>query len=63
VSDTPSPIKPGYKAHGPSKEAALAVAGVAAKLRDQARKIIVNCPNGIAADEIADSRILGKGGP
>jgi hypothetical protein len=47
------PVQPGYKVSGPSEEAAKAVAGVAITLRDQVREVIVNCPNGITADEIA----------
>jgi hypothetical protein len=47
------PVQPGYKAHGPSKDAATAIAGVAVTLRDQVREVIVNCPNGVTTDEIA----------
>jgi hypothetical protein len=47
------PDAPGYKAHGPSEEAAKAIGAVAVTLRDQVREVIVSCPRGITADEIA----------
>jgi hypothetical protein len=47
------PVQPGYKASGPSAEAAKAIAGVAITLRDQVREVIVNRPNGVTTDEIA----------
>jgi DNA-binding Lrp family transcriptional regulator len=53
MSDATHPDKPGCKAHGPSEEVAKAIAGVAVTLRDQVREVIVNCPSGITADEIA----------
>jgi hypothetical protein len=52
------PDTPGFKVAGPSEEAAQSMVGVVGTLRDQVREVIVSCPNGLTADEIAHK--LGK---
>jgi hypothetical protein len=47
------PDAPGFKASGPSEQAAQAVAGMAKTLRDQVRNTIATAPKGLTADEIA----------
>lgn len=47
------PDHPGFKASGPSEEAANAIAGVAGTLRDQVREVIAGSPAGITADDVA----------
>jgi hypothetical protein len=47
------PSAPGFKAAGPSEEAAKAIASVAATLRNQVRDAIANAPGGLTADEVA----------
>lgn len=47
------PTSPGFKAAGPSQEAAQAVAGMAKTLRDQVLRTIAASPHGLTADEVA----------
>jgi len=47
------PDQPGFKAHGPSEQAAAAIAGIAKTLRDQVRNTIAAAPQGLTADEVA----------
>jgi hypothetical protein len=57
MSDT-YPDAPGFKAPGPSEDAATAIAPIAGNLRDQVREVIANSPSGITADGVA--RELGR---
>jgi hypothetical protein len=52
MSDT-YPDAPGFKAPGPSEDAANAIAPIAGTLRDQVREVIASSPSGITADNIA----------
>jgi hypothetical protein len=52
------PDQPGWKAAGPSEQAANAVSGTAKTLRDQVLKTISDAPAGLSADAVADR--LGK---
>jgi len=52
------PSNPGYKAAGPSQEAARQIAGHAKTLRADVWRVILEHPAGITADEIAAK--LGK---
>jgi transposase len=52
------PDQPGFKAPGPSEQAAQAICSTAKKLRDQVLKIIAEAPAGLSADAVADR--LGK---
>jgi hypothetical protein len=47
------PTEPGYKALGPSADAAEAIAGVAGTLRNQVRSTIAAAPQGLTVDEVA----------
>ena len=47
------PDAPGFKAPGPSEDAANAIAGTGRNLRDQVREVIANSPSGITADDVA----------
>jgi hypothetical protein len=47
------PTSPGYKALGPSVDAAEAIAGIAGTLRDQVRSTIAAAPQGLTADKVA----------
>jgi hypothetical protein len=53
MNDSSYPIGPGFKAPGPSQEAAEAIAGVASNLRDKVLEIIASTPGGSTADNIA----------
>jgi hypothetical protein len=49
------PDSPGFKASGPSEQAATAISSSTAKtLRDQVLKTIANAPAGLSADAVAD---------
>jgi predicted ArsR family transcriptional regulator len=52
------PDQPGFKAPGPSEQAASAVAGTAKTLRDQVFQAIAATSKGLTADEVAAK--LGK---
>jgi hypothetical protein len=52
------PDAPGFKASGPSEQAATAINGTAKTLREQVLKIIAASPAGLSADAVADR--LGK---
>jgi hypothetical protein len=47
------PDRPGFKASGPSEQAAKAIEGIAKTLRDEVRNTIAGAPQGLTADEIA----------
>jgi hypothetical protein len=51
--DAVYPNSPGFKAHGPSEEAAKAIGSVVKTLRDQVRQTIAANPQGLTADEVA----------
>jgi hypothetical protein len=53
MSDSTYPDQPGYKAPGPSEDAAKATAAIAGTLRDQVREVIAMSPSGITADDVA----------
>ena len=52
MSDT-YPDAPGFKAPGPSEDAATAITPIAGNLRDQVREVIASSPAGITADGVA----------
>jgi transcription initiation factor IIE alpha subunit len=54
MSELVYPDVPGFKAPGPSEDAANIVRGSAAKLRGLVLGRIRECPNGATADEIAE---------
>lgn len=53
MSELGYPDAPGFKAHGPSEQAATTIAGTAKTLRDQVRNVIASAPHGLTADEVA----------
>ena len=53
MSELMYPESPGFKAAGPSEQAAKAIAGTAKTLRDKVLQTIAATPAGITADEIA----------
>jgi hypothetical protein len=53
MSENTYPIEPGFKAVGPSQEAAEAITGLASTLRDLVRQTIARHPGGITADDVA----------
>jgi hypothetical protein len=52
------PDAPGFKAHGPSEQAATAIAGTAKTLREQVLCAFQQAPGGLTADAVAGR--LGK---
>jgi hypothetical protein len=48
------PDQPGFKASGPSEQAATAISRSARTLRDQVLKTIADAPAGLSADAVAD---------
>jgi hypothetical protein len=48
------PDAPGFKASGPSEQAATAISSTAKTLRDQVLKTIAEAPAGLSADAVAD---------
>lgn len=52
LPETLYPVTPGFMAHGPSEEAATAIASVAKTLRDLVLQVIAESP-GLTADQIA----------
>jgi hypothetical protein len=52
--DSTYPDSPGFKAPGPSEDAATAVAGMAKTLREKVFKTIAAAPAGLTADEVAE---------
>jgi predicted ArsR family transcriptional regulator len=53
MSELIYPDAPGFKAAGPSEDAAKVISGKAARLRAMVLKQIAKCPAGATADEIA----------
>ena len=53
MSELTYPHSPGFKAAGPSEQAAAAVAKTANTLRDHVRNTIASAPAGLTADEVA----------
>lgn len=53
MSELVYPDAPGFKAHGPSEQAARVIAGTAKNLRAKVLQAIVDAPNGLTADEVA----------
>lgn len=53
--DSTYPDAPGFKAIGPSEDAATSIAPRAPRIRDAVFNVIANNPAGITADEIASA--------
>ncbi len=53
MSELQYPDSPGFKAAGPSEQAAKAIAGPAKTLRDKVLQTIAAAPHGLTADEVA----------
>lgn len=51
--DKPYPDSPGFNVEGPSRDAAVSMAGQATLLREQVYAVIAAAPGGLTADEAA----------